>query len=81
MWRFEKKTGQLEYKNYLPGCTPEEVIAFSVHQFGTKLGHFLFHFTHFRVESFPNAGKFRVDDAKVAMFDGDVPVFGHFFLD
>lgn len=62
----------------LPGGLEE--VRLAVHQFVTELGHLLFHFTHLRIKAFAYAAEFRVDNAEVSQFDGDISLvsLGHF---
>ncbi|KAE9544651.1 hypothetical protein AGLY_000193 [Aphis glycines] len=43
-----------------------------VHEFGTKLGHLVFHFSHFSVKTLADVAEFRVDHTEVAQLDRDV---------
>lgn len=75
---FQTKSGGRGVTQCLPGGLEE--VSLAVHQFVTELGHLLFHLTHLGIETFAYAAEFRVDNAEVSQFDGDISLvsLGHF---
>ena len=53
-------------------------IGLTIHQFMSKFGHFLFHFSHFGVETLPNRGEFGINDTEVTQFDWNIFLAGHY---
>lgn len=47
-------------------------VGLSVHEFGTELGHLVFHLSHFSVETLADVAEFGIDHAEIAQFDRDV---------